>query len=136
MYTWKRWRIKMLIDVLTVCYIHVFVFLWHTNPIFTDFFYLKKIVIYMYTVMCTFWFTKNQYFCKGHKPKLIISSRSCENDMTSNKPFNRYGSNLLIMLYNRKKLLIKCISSNFLWNGWIHSFCTGCGVLNVFDYFF
>lgn len=67
--------------------------------------------------ICTFWFLKNQYFCNGHKPKLIISPRHCENDMTSSKPFNRYGSKLLIILYNKKKLMIKCISSNFLWNG-------------------
>lgn len=51
--------------------------------------------------------TKNRYFCKGHKPKLIISPRNCKNDITSSKPFNRYGSKLLIILYNKKKLMIK-----------------------------
>lgn len=70
--------------------------------LFTDYFYLKK-SSYTCTQSCAhFDLSKNQYFCEGHKPKLIISSRNCENDTTSNKPFNRYGSNLLIMLYNRK----------------------------------
>lgn len=45
---------------------------------------LKKIII----------FVKTQ--------ELIISPRNCENDITSSKPFNRYGSKLLIILYNNK----------------------------------